>query len=143
MDAIQFMLLTRIISLWSNFPYRCSPFRLLLRSLEAHFGDTVSLEVKHLMCHSYLSFSGCAQQTNPMRPLQRHHPLQRRRLQEPRRQHVYLTHDVVRCPQIKRDGAVEPLTQEPRVEQSEIRDSQRREERTWSLWTPLAASCAG
>ena len=41
---------------------------------------------------------------------------------------MYLTYDIVQFPQIKRDGAIEPLMQEPRVEQSEIRDSQRREE---------------
>ena len=41
---------------------------------------------------------------------------------------MYLTYDIVQCPQIKRDGAVDPLMQEPRVEQSEIRDSQRSEE---------------
>ena len=41
---------------------------------------------------------------------------------------MYLTYDVVQYPQIKHDGAVEPLTQEPRVEKNEIRDSQRHEE---------------
>ena len=41
---------------------------------------------------------------------------------------MYLTYDIVHYPQVKRDGAVEALTQEPRVEQSEIRDSQRGEE---------------
>ena len=71
-----------------------------------------------------------------MRQQHRHHPLHRHRHQEPSRrhrgqvddEHVYLAYDVVQFPHIKRDGAVEPLTQEPRVEQSEIRDSQRREE---------------
>ena len=94
------------------------------------------IELRHLRSHSYLSFSACAQQTNPMRQQHRHHPLHRHRHQEPNRRHrgqvdeeyVYLTHDVVQFPHIKRDGAVEPLTQEPSVEQSEIRDSQRREE---------------
>ena len=132
-------------SLWKHLPIGQTPdlLKVILSSILLRINGNKNseklyreIELRHLKSHSYLCFSACAQQTNSMRQQHRHHPLHRHRHQEPSRrhpgqvddEHVYLTYDVVQFPHIKHEGAVEPLTQEPRVEQNEIRDSQRGEE---------------
>ena len=96
------------------------------------------------MCHSYLSFSVCAQQTNPMRPQQRHHPLHRRRLQEPRRptRVSYIWRRAVPSHQAWRCGRATDAGAPCRAERDPRQPAPRRTG-TWTRWTPLAASCAG